>query len=227
MACRDCVPRRGVKRRADGARPLGPALLFLRSTPRTARCPMRMHYGIVLVAIATVPPASTASLIDDLRSDLKSSNVETRRAAVLKVGWLGPEAAAALPELRQTARDPDIVVRHDTFNTLARIGPKAVPVLTDTLVDSNTEVRWRAITTIMRMGASAKDAVPALGDRVRNAAGLRMRILAAMALGQLGPDAKSALPELIAAAKDPGADTTWYSDHPSSVCEAAIGAVRK
>ncbi len=162
-------------------------------------------------------------------SDLHSTDLRTRHVAVLKLGWLGPEAAPALAELKQAMLASEEVLRHDVFNTLVRIGPKAVPVLADALKDHSRELQWRAVNALLRLGPEATLAVPALADCVRNAPWYQLRIRAAMTLGRLGPLAREALPALTAAAKDGANDggRTWRADRPTSVCEAAIGAVRR
>src|SRR5439155_6226358 len=96
-------------------------------------------------------------------------------------------AAPALPELKGAMRARERVIRHDAFNTLVRMGPKGVPALADALRDRSPAVRWRAAHALLRLGPDARAAVPALADHVRSGTGFKTRVLAAMALGRLGP----------------------------------------
>src|SRR5262249_23604209 len=68
-----------------------------------------------------------------------------------------------------------------------------------------------------------------LMDRVRHEPSYELRVLAAQALGQLGQDAREALPALTAAAMDRTnlERTKDVDSRHRSVCEAAIDAVRK
>jgi HEAT repeat protein len=188
---------------------------------------VRTCIAIVLLTAGAARTAPVPSAIEAERKALSSSDVSARRAAVLRLGWLGRDAEPAVPDLVKALRDPDIVVRHDATNTLVRIGPASAAALGKALTDENDAARGRAMDALTRLGPDAKDAIPALVERLQKSKSLLTRVQAAMALGRMGPAGRDALPALIAAAAERGAETVWRSYQPSSVCEAAIYAVKR
>jgi HEAT repeat protein len=189
---------------------------------------MRNGFAFVVLAagLGLAPAAPVPSRLDADRKALRATDPDLRRTAALRLGWLGGDAAPAVPDLVRALRDPDSVVAHDAANALVRIGPPAAEALGKALRDEAPEVRWRAWVALFRMGPDAKAAVPALADRVRTAKSHQLRINAALILGRMGPDAKVALPALRAAASDRSAELASHRSRPSSVCEAAIIATR-
>jgi HEAT repeat protein len=164
--------------------------------------------------------------VEDAIARLKSPDPRTRLAAVIRLGRLGPGAAAAAGDLAAAVLDADDAVAHEACNSLVRIGPKAASPLGEVLRAKGVQARWRALDALLRLGSDGTDAVPALMRTLETDDRVTLRILAAMALGRLGPDAKAALPALTRAASDRrNLDTTWFAAHPSSVCEAATEAV--
>jgi HEAT repeat protein len=183
---------------------------------------------LVAFVLGVGDPLAPSFTVEDYRKEFQSLNPRTRCAAAIKLGRLGPKAVPALPKLIQALHDPDLVVAHEACNTLVRIGANATLPVGKLLRDESPWVRWQAINVLLRLGPDAKAAVPALADRVEKAPKVTLRILCAMKLGRLGPDARAALPTLIKAAGDRGnLGTSWHAAHPSSVCEAAIEAVRR
>ena len=83
------------------------------------------------------------------------------------------------------------------------------------------------IDALAQLSKDSVAAEPVLTEALKNDT-VDVRIRAAVALGTLGPKAKSALPALIEAAKDTGnIGSVLRVDLPSSVTEAAIGAALK
>jgi HEAT repeat protein len=80
-------------------------------------------------------------------------------------------------------------------------GEEAVPVLIDTLEDSDVGVRRYAALALCEMGPAARDAVPALAAALRDPSD-DVRYAATRALGRIGPTAGAAAPALAAALKD-------------------------
>jgi HEAT repeat protein len=127
---------------------------------------------------------------------------------------LGPDANAAVPALvrslkNQTARDPALVIK--ILRGVA--GPdtrEAVPELTKALQSEWADVRVNAALGLLRIEKNARAVVPVLGaalvaERYPNlyGSGTEFSILttsAARALGNLGPDAREAVPQLKKAA---------------------------
>jgi HEAT repeat protein len=90
-------------------------------------------------------------------------------------------------DLGQTAAD-----------SLARIGPAAVPALLEVLRSPDPKRRARAARVLARMGPLAKEAAPSLVAALHDP-DPQVRIAAARALGQIGPEAAAAVPALVEA----------------------------
>lgn len=81
-------------------------------------------------------------------------------------------------------------------DALARIGPEAIPALTQALRHANPRTRQAAAKSLARMGPAAKaaidDLIAALDDEDED-----VRKQAIRTLGQIGPDAAAAIPALV------------------------------
>jgi HEAT repeat protein/lysophospholipase L1-like esterase len=131
-------------------------------------------------------------------------------AAAWALGRVGPAAGPAWPRLLHLLHDEDPLVRAGAAYALGEIGSgatRAVPGLIARLADLDERVRWRAADALGKIGPGT-GAVDALAKLVRDAAGPG-RGLAAEALGRVGPEARSAVPDLIAATSDPRPDVRW------------------
>jgi HEAT repeat protein len=108
-----------------------------------------------------------------------------------------PAASSAVPALvhslkNKTARSPDVAIA-----ILGRIGPdakEAVPVLTKTLQSESPGTRIRAALGLWRIEKNT-GAVAVLATLL-DSDDDNMASLAAQALGEIGPDARTALPKL-------------------------------
>ena len=89
--------------------------------------------------------------------------------------------------------------------SLARIGPPAVPSLVQALQHRDPEVRREATRVLMRMGPDAKAAAPEL-TRLLDDEDEMVRKYAAKALGNIGPDAAVAVPALMLDLLQPSPD---------------------
>jgi TolB-like protein/class 3 adenylate cyclase/Flp pilus assembly protein TadD len=84
----------------------------------------RLHDGLRL---AVLPPDITvASLIVELK---RKDDPRARVVAVTRLGWFGPSAAEAVPELIELLKD-DGPIRLQVINTLGKIGPDAGAAVT-------------------------------------------------------------------------------------------------
>jgi HEAT repeat protein len=81
-------------------------------------------------------------------------------------------------------------------DALGRIGPAAVPSLTQALQNPDPEVRLKAVEVLGRMGVDAKDAVPHL-VRLLDDPDDQVRKAATRTLGRIGPPAQEAVPALM------------------------------
>jgi HEAT repeat protein len=147
--------------------------------------------------------------------------INERRAAVIALELFGTNVPAEL--FLETLRDADRQLANQAASALVHYGPGAVPGLTLALQDSNPEVRQLACSTLSQIGRPAASAAPQLVVSLSDpqimamaayaltrigphavpylAQALehpqpRVREKAAVALGQLGPSARSAAPGL-------------------------------
>jgi HEAT repeat protein len=189
---------------------------------------------LVTLTLFGLTCAAWSADVATLAKQLKSSDPEVRRAAAKGLAEAGPDAKDAVKPLSSALSDKDLFVRRFAAQALGEIGPdakSAVKPLTEALKDSKKEVaeaaatalgkigaaeplaalvgddkrdtgpRRRAIEALGMMNGDARSAVPALTKALKNK---DLRIEAADALGEIGPDANSALKELeaIAASKE-------------------------
>jgi HEAT repeat protein len=123
---------------------------------------------------------------------------------VVPVTALQPIVPSAPPDSRANADEPAVTVKpfaewteqEVAADTLARIGPSAVPTLLETLRQQDPAMRLRAVEVLGRMGADAKAAVPALIPLLDDP-DPRVRKATARTLGRIGPEAADAIPALM------------------------------
>jgi len=128
-----------------------------------------------------------------------------RRYTADMLGYIGPEAKAAVPALVKALGDSDTGVLYCVARALGKIGPEAkaaVPALVKTLGDSDPIVRVNATWALGEIGPDAKDAVPALVKALDGADAHAMRAAAALALGNMGSPTEEILSALIKALSD-------------------------
>jgi hypothetical protein len=140
------------------------------------------------------------SALGDLSKALTNPEQDVRAAAAWALSQVGPPAASAVPALVAALTDPNPRVRCLAAIALREMGPhatNAVPALAKALGDSEPSVRAPAAQALGAIGANAKASVPSLVDRL-NVPGEPSFVLRSVvvALGQIGPDAASALPAL-------------------------------
>ncbi len=122
----------------------------------------------------------------------------------------------------QKGGDPLRIAAMQALGSFGSAASPAVPGLVAALRDPDLRIRWFAAEALALIGPSAKAAVPALIEALRSrdvaAAGVLrgngafmfgamedgpIRLIAAEALGRIGPSAKAAIPDLIAAVSGP------------------------
>jgi HEAT repeat protein len=136
---------------------------------------------------------------------------DTRSIALEVFLNLGAKAKAAVPALLAAAKDRNVAIRQRTLDALAAIKPEPatiVPVLTMALADKDQQVRRSAARMVETLGASAKEAVPALIAALKNAHDPNERLGLINALGAIGPAADESIPVLtgLLASDDPRID---------------------
>jgi HEAT repeat protein len=133
---------------------------------------------------------SVASLVEQLQQ----GDLAARQDAAEALGDLGPAAEEAVPALGRALKDE--MTCRPAARALARIGPKALPVLLS--MGRDGEHHPLLGDALGRMGPPA---VPELA-RALHDPNQAVRSLAADALGRMGPAAEAALPDLLTALAD-------------------------
>jgi HEAT repeat protein len=131
-------------------------------------------------------------------------------AAIL--GDMGPGAAQAAPYLTPLVGWPSRLLRLRAITALGKIGsftPEMIGPLAAALESGGPHVRAAAADDLSAMGAAAAGSLGAL--LAKPSADVQARVLAARALGRMGPAGKAALNELVAALGDPSPDVRWAS----------------
>jgi hypothetical protein len=183
---------KGAKDKAFMGRPLADVLAELKDPDARVR----------LNAVKTLSHVPTKEAVPGLTGALSDKDAEVAVPAARGLGFIGPDAAAAVPELIkrfQTTRDDDL--RRATIVALGRIGPKsaeAVPLLIDhylqrTLKTTPLETKRAIVTALGGMGASAKAGVPVLIKALSNP---KIESDAVLSLMRMGEAARPAIPEL-------------------------------
>jgi hypothetical protein len=148
-----------------------------------------------------------AADVDGLVKQLKDKDADARRRAVKELAEAGKDAQSATPALITALKDDDLFVRRFAAQALGDIeaDPKvAVPPLTALLKDpkEKKEAQQAAAESLGKMGAagSAPLAAAIKADATDN----DVRRKAIESVGKIGPDAKAAIPVLIAQLKMAG-----------------------
>jgi HEAT repeat protein len=118
-------------------------------------------YNVTMRALSDVG----APAVNPLISALTNANSTVRQAAAGALGYMGPQAQAAVPALVKSMRDEDARVRVNAALALGKIGvgsAEAVNALTSALTDPDYAIRCNAIFSLGHLGKAAEAAVPAL-----------------------------------------------------------------
>jgi len=135
-------------------------------------------------------------------SEVDGGSIPMRLAAAVALGGIGPGAKAGVPALAHALTDHDQRVCTEAATALGRIGPgaaAAIPILVRlTTEDPEHTASDAAAHALAKIGSAA---VPSLIEHVKMGVVIaRVRFLTA--LGEAGPDASSAIPELLHALTD-------------------------
>lgn len=178
----------------------------------------------VLEILAGIGPAARPAL-DELVAALADADADHAGEAAVAIGSIGPEAAPAVPALRRLVADADAKpgLRYSAAYALGRIGSAAKEAVADlqNLATSTDELLatvavWAALKIEPQAGLFER-AIPLLRRALRADAEM-VRLESAVALGDIGPAAASAVPLLELVAED---------DPVKDVRRAAAEAVRK
>jgi HEAT repeat protein len=138
-----------------------------------------------------------------LEAGLQEENAPFRWAAAVFLGEMGAAAAEAIPLLEKAVKSADKDTASCAVQALAEISPDTVPILIDTLGDSDAGMRISACVALRKIGPKAKQAVPALRALVEDRASGSPTIMGRL-LGseRVGDAAKAALEQIDAALRD-------------------------
>jgi hypothetical protein len=127
-------------------------------------------------------------------AELRSESARQNSGSALR----SRRTAIEVAELVRQSESPQPEERRDAMNRLGRLGPdaaSAIPEVMECLQDRNLLVRAHAARTACRIGLSPEASVRVLTELLRSPKS-QVCALAAMILGDLGPAAQEALPEL-------------------------------
>jgi HEAT repeat protein len=168
----------------------------------------------IMEVLAGLGPAAKPAL-DDLIKELGDADAEHASEAAVAIAAIGPDAAAAVPALRRLVADTKAApgLRYSAAYALGRIGPAAKETLADLrgLADTEDELMatvavWAALKVAPEETSLFERAIPLLRRALR-AERHAVRLEAAVALGDIGPAAGSAIPLLeLVAEDDPAKD---------------------
>jgi HEAT repeat protein len=163
----------------------------------------------ILEVLAGIGPAAKPAL-DDLVKELGDADAEHASEAALAIAAIGPEAAAAVTALGRMVADAKAApgLRYSAAYALGRIGPAAKETVADlrSLAESDDELMatvavWAALKADPDDKSLFERAIPLLRRALRAEQDV-VRLEAAVALGDIGPAAGSAIPILELVAED-------------------------
>ncbi len=165
-----------------------PALADLLDALETNNEDLRLNAAITLAKIGKAAVKPVAKLLD-------SDNKDTKFYAIWTIGWIGPDGKETIPTMIKLTKDKDDAVRRKAVFALGRLAgdpSKTIDVLVEAFGDEKEDVRQAAGEALSKFGAAA---VPALIELLKvKSAGARIQ--AATSLGDIGSDAKAAVPAL-------------------------------
>ena len=180
--------------------------------------------GLIGLRAKPVVPA----LVERLKAERSGSRRDAAEA-LCKINKDPAAVAAMVADLK----DRDFQVRLSAAKTLGGFGvhaKAAVPALTETLQDENNFVRSSAALALWQIDKHS-DAIPALVENVKSSDNRGHIAMAADALGQIGVEAKAAVPVLREALKDKPPDYTvalalWKINKDAAAVPALVEGLR-
>jgi len=161
----------------------------------------RLESAKTLGNIGTCQPSIVPKLLQQLQVEEDDS---VRAEIVRALGKIGEPAgsgsSALIALLREAVTDR---LRGEAARALARVAPTsvaAIAALRAALKDPSGDVSICAAEALWNVARKAAEVVPSLVDRLTD---VRVRSQAVQTLYRIGPEAKEAVPALLAAASDP------------------------
>jgi HEAT repeat protein len=122
-----------------------------------------------------------ARALRDWIRNVRGTNPAARRLASRVLRFVGPEAHQAAPALLMALKTEDAIARLRVAQALARIGPRARPLLAAALGFDNDRICAGAARALLLLGPDARPALRALHRQLRSRND-EVRILSALAL---------------------------------------------
>ncbi len=144
--------------------------------------------------------SANAQLIPALVALLRDPNPALSERAATVVGRLGSSASGAVPALLEAARKRT-PAPPGYLDALAQIGPAAVPEILRAIEKENPEALTREHWSVKCLQSIGGEGLAPLAQALKNSS-VSIRLVAARALGELGPVAVPVIGELQAAAND-------------------------
>jgi HEAT repeat protein len=157
-------------------------------------------------------------VLGELTELLRHHELFLRRESAHALGYLGPEAAAAVPELIRLFEDDDSEVRAITAESLTNVGTAAEPELKKALLSGSPRIRGYAAEVLIAIDRSCHDAIRIATEALRNSEPA-CRIQGALVLERAGRNAATAVSELALALQD----TETEVRHFAAMALCAIG----
>lgn len=135
-----------------------------------------------------------------LEAQLAKGTGAERAAAARSLAEMGSNAAPAVEALSRALKDSEADVRKQAAHALGRIGvasAPAIPALTACLADDDRSVRLSTAYALVAIAPTERAMLPVLGEAARGG-----DPRACVALGQMGPAAEDAIPDLVIAASN-------------------------
>ncbi len=162
-------------------------------------------------------------VIPNLTSALQDTNRWARRIAIQSLDWIGPRADAAVPGLIEVLKEPigtnQFSLGSSAAIALGKIGSAsapAVPLIRKLFEqEKNWNLRCSLASALFRIDPGQADALAFLTNGVTSHQPASDRWIAASQLGEIGPDAKAAVPVLLEALE--GTNDMLHSQIPGTL----------
>jgi HEAT repeat protein len=161
---------------------------------------------VIASAISTIGNQGIAAkgFVPLVIAALKDPSPTVRWNAAQALRNLGPDAKQAIPELAKLLDDENYNVRQNSVQALMNMTPESGSALALGLKSKDLNIRNQCLNAFAnnKLQVKAPDAVPLLIEMLKDTAPF-VRLQAARALGNFGPEAKDAIPALTKLTLDP------------------------
>ena len=171
---------------------------------------------------------SIALAIPDIKAVLKSPIESTRKFAAQAAWFIGPPAAATIPDLIKLVSDSQDGTAIQSLGMMGVLASNAVPDLIDIVRDDSSRERRLAIVSLGEIGEPAHSAAPVLTSLLANT-NETLRVAATRSLAEIGFTPDEAVPTLTVMKQgtndwlaDLATLALWNRDHQDSKLQAEL-----